>query len=184
MMKKLTVIGGIVVGIGVGLFVFGFVRSGDASGDSTSVEGTGSTSTFEVGAPAPDFELDSLSGERIRLRDLRGEPVLLNFWATWCGPCRQEMPEIQARSEKFEGQFHVVAVNFDEPRDQVQSFVDELGLTFTVVLDPGAKIQKLYRIRGYPTSYFVDAEGILQIQHIGIMTGGQLDDYLVQFGLD
>jgi peroxiredoxin len=93
------------------------------------------------------------------------------------------MLAIQERFERFQPELSVLAVNFDEPADDVQSFVDELGLTFDVLLDPGAKIQDLYRVRGYPTTFLVDTEGIPQVQHIGLMTEEQLDGYLSQLGV-
>lgn len=134
---------------------------------------------------APDFSLINIQGELVKLSDFRGQPVLINFWATWCGPCRIEMPTIQDRFERHRDEgFVVLAVDFDEPQEDVATFGEELGLTFNLLLDPGGKIQNLYRVLGYPTSYFVDSNGIIKVQHIGIMTEGQLDDYLSQIGLD
>lgn len=134
---------------------------------------------------APDFSLINIQGELVKLSDFRGQPVLINFWATWCGPCRIEMPTIQDRFERHRDEgFVVLAVDFDEPQEDVATFGEELGLTFNLLLDPGGKIQNLYRVLGYPTSYFVDSNGIIKVQHIGLMTEGQLDDYLSQIGLD
>jgi peroxiredoxin len=114
----------------------------------------------DVGALAPDFRLRSVEGRSVHLVDYRGQVVLLNFWATWCGPCRIEMPAIQDRYERYREQGLVVlAVNFDEPAQQVAAFRDDLGLTFPILLDPGARVQDLYRNRGYPT-FFVDRGGV------------------------
>lgn len=135
----------------------------------------------QVGAQAPDFTLQTLQGETLSISDLQGQVILVNFWATWCGPCRLEMPAIQARFESTE--LAVLAVNFDEPPEQVQAFVDELGLSFTTLLDPGGEIQLLYQVRGYPTTYFVDEEGTIKILHIGFMNEDQLDGYLQEMGL-
>lgn len=132
---------------------------------------------------APDFELENLNSERIRLSQLRGKPVILNFWATWCAPCVIEMPIIQRSYEKYPGQFYVLAINAGEPQLKVERFVEDIGLTFDVLLDPGGAIQDLYRIRGYPTSYFVDAEGIIRITHIGTLTADQLAEYLIEYGV-
>lgn len=132
----------------------------------------------EVGSYAPDFALPSLDGEQIRLSELRGQRVLLNFWATWCGPCRQEMPAIQARYNR--GDFAVLAVDFGETRQQVQSFVDEIGVALPVVLDEDGSVQELYRVRGYPTTFFIDAEGIIRFLHIGEMSTEDIDNYLNQ----
>lgn len=135
------------------------------------------------GAVAPDFELINVEGENVKLSDYRGKSVLINFWATWCGPCRLEMPAIQARYEQYSPELVVLAVDNDESQEIVAAFVDELGLTFPILLDFGAVIQDLYRIRGYPSSLFVDANGIIQVVHIGIMTEGQLDGYLAEIGI-
>ena len=94
------------------------------------------------------------------------------------------MPTIQSRFEEYRDEgFIVLAVNFDEQRGDVQSFRDEFGLTFQTLLDPGAEVQKLYRTRSYPTSFFVDRNGVIQAQHIGVMTEGNLDGNLAQIGL-
>ncbi|NOR89548.1 MAG: redoxin domain-containing protein [Anaerolineales bacterium] len=136
------------------------------------------------GALAPDFTLVNLEGEKISLSDFHGQPVLINLWATWCGPCRIEMPAIQSRFERYQDDgFVVLAVNFDEQRGDVQAFRDEFGLTFQMLLDPGAEVQKLYRTRSYPSTFFVDRNGVIQVQHIGVMTEGNLDGNLAQIGL-
>lgn len=133
---------------------------------------------------APDFTLLSIEDEEVQLSDLRGQAVLINFWATWCGPCRIEMPALQERFERYQEEGLVVlAIDFDEPPEEVEFFSDEFGLTFDVLLDPGGEIQSLYRILGYPTSYFVDPEGIIRVKHIGIMTENQLDAHLAQIGI-
>ncbi len=150
--------------------------------------GAGPTSTPApapvVGAPAPDFALSTLDGTEVRLADLQGQVVLINFWATWCGPCRLEMPAIEAEYQARKAQgFTVLAVDLDEPADAVAAFVDELDLTFTALLDPGARVFDLYRVRGYPTSYFVNRDGMIDRQHVGYMNPGQLAGYLDQLGL-
>ena len=132
----------------------------------------------EVGAEAPYFALIDLNGERVSLSDLRGQVVLLNFWATWCGPCREEMPTIQERYN--DGGFAVLAIDFDESKEKVQGYMDELGIDLPVLLDPGGNIQELYRVRGYPTSFFVDADGVIRFIHIGELKMGDLDYYLTQ----
>lgn len=137
-----------------------------------------------VGAQAPDFALLDLEGELVRLADLRGHPILINFWATWCGPCRLEMPIMQQRFEEFGDQgFIILAINFDEPQAIVQAFNNEIGLTFPILLDPGAEVQRRYRMRGYPASFFVDRDGIIQAHHIGLMTQNQLDENLTLIGI-
>ncbi len=137
----------------------------------------------EIGAQAPDFALRDLGGNEIRLSDYRGRTVLLTFWATWCGPCRLEMPAFEDRYQELKDDgFIVLGLNFDEPVEDVRAFRDELGLSFPLLLDPGGSVQRLYRIRGYPSSIFVDPQGVVRVIHIGLITEGQLRDYLVELG--
>jgi peroxiredoxin len=137
-----------------------------------------------LGSLAPDFTLTSVDGESVSLSQFQGKTVLLNFWATWCGPCRIEMPAIQSRFEQFKDDgLIVLAVDFDESQRAVAEFRDEFTLTFELLLDPGAEVQKLYRNRSYPASFFIDTQGVIRVQHIGVMTEDQLDSYLEQLGL-
>ena len=161
-----------------------FIVAACMSGGTAPVD----TSNLEV-APvvdslAPDFTLENIEGEMVSLSDFRGKAVLVNFWATWCGPCRVEMPAIQSRFEAHSDNLVVLAVDNNEPQPAVAAFFDELQLTFPGLLDPGGEIQELYRVRGYPSSYFLDPDGVVRVVHIGVMTEGQLDDYLSQVGID
>ena len=136
-----------------------------------------------VGSLAPNFTLTDLAGHDISLKELRGKYVVINFWATWCGPCQVEMPHLQARHETFGEELVILAVNYDESKEIVQSFVDDFGLTFPVVLDPGAIVQEVYEIRAYPTTYFIDREGVIRSVRVGLLTEELLDQYLSELGL-
>jgi peroxiredoxin len=92
------------------------------------------------------------------------------------------MPNIQKYYELYPQAFEVVAVNADEPLKVIEPFVKDMGLSFKILLDPGSTIQQLYQIHGYPTSYFLDAEGVIRAQHIGLLSEAQLADYLTQVG--
>jgi len=184
MRKLMMLLGGILLGLGIGIIIFfGFLKEDTSSIVSDLTQGSEPLPIPSLDAPAPDFELTSLSGETIQLKDYRGKPVLLNFWATWCAPCRLEMPAFQSRFEESGGALAIVAVNNAESASDVQGFVDDFGLSFDVLLDPDAEIQRLYLVRGYPTSMLIDAEGIIRVQHIGLMTEDQLDGYLQELGL-
>jgi peroxiredoxin len=117
-----------------------------------------------VEKPAPNFSLKDLDGKTIRLDDFRGKPVLLNFWATWCKACKDELPSMQRLYKSLEKEgVEVIAVSIDRRNfDRVQSFVDEYQLTFPVLLDPDQKARKDYFILGLPTSYLIDADGKLK----------------------
>jgi hypothetical protein len=93
------------------------------------------------------------------------------------------MPALQSRYKSYAPEFEILAVDNDESAEVVDAFFKELGLTFQALLDPGADTQELYRVRGYPSSVFVDADGVIQIIHIGMMTEGQLDDYLFEMDI-
>jgi peroxiredoxin len=169
----------ILVAIILGILWFGgVIKSPGAQGNVVQVNEP------RAGSPAPDFELKQLSGETLRLEDLRGNPILINFWATWCPPCREEMPLIQQYFDINEPELVVLAVNLDESKPTVSKFVSDMGLTFPVLLDIGGKVSDLYRVRGYPTSVFVDREGIIQAVHIGSFTEGALVGYLGQIGIE
>jgi cytochrome c biogenesis protein CcdA/peroxiredoxin len=137
---------------------------------------------LEVGQRAPDFEVNTLDGDTIKLSDLRGQAVLLNFWATWCGPCRIEMPEFQTiyELERDKG-FTILAIDFRESRDQVEPFVEDLGLTFTIGLDQSGDINQQYRVSSYPTSILVDGNGIIVLKRSGAINGQILAEELGKF---
>ena len=136
---------------------------------------------LDVGERAPDFTVETLDGEEIRLSDFRGEAVLVNFWATWCGPCRAEMPFINNvyEDQKDRG-FNVVAIDLMEDEEQITRFIeDELGgLSFTIGLDPDGDINSQYRIVAYPTSFLIDGNGIIVLKHSGGFTESFLRDEL------
>jgi thiol-disulfide isomerase/thioredoxin len=116
-----------------------------------------------AGHPAPDFELVSTEGKTIRLSDFRGKPVILNFWATWCGPCRAEFPEFQKAAVDNADRLVIIGINnttADQP-DLIPDFLREFGVTFPIVLDEKGETVKTYRILGLPTTVFIDSNGIV-----------------------
>jgi len=130
--------------------------------------------------PAPDFTLPDPGGNPVSLSEWRGRPVLINFWATWCGPCEVEMPTIQAAYEKHQADgLIVLAVAVEDNADDVRRFFDSYGLTFQPVLDDGTTARS-YAVFGLPTSFFVDAEGQIVATHTGVLTARALEDYLAQ----
>ena len=120
--------------------------------------------------PAPDFTLTNLDGTNIALSDLKGQVLLLNVWATWCPPCRVEMPTIQAAYEQYHDQgFTVVAVNLQEDPSPVAAFMRDYQLTFPVLLDSDGQVSRIYQAFSLPSSFFVDRQGVIRAVYHGPM---------------
>lgn len=123
---------------------------------------------LEVSVPAPALVLDGVDGSPLRLRDLRGSIVLLNFWATWCEPCRQEMPALERLHRLYRSRaLRVVAVNFKESREEVRAFMTEHLLTFPALLDPEGAGARLFKVRGLPVTLLVGKDGNVLWKVIG-----------------
>ncbi len=138
-------------------------RTGEQE-DSNEIEDTEEVEVgLYVGQQAPDFELQTLSGETVRLSDFRGKRVMVNFWATWCPPCRAEMPDM----EKFYNakDVEILAVNLTDTETSIgaiENFVDEFELTFPILLDSNLDVSFLYKIQPIPTTFMVDSNGIIR----------------------
>jgi peroxiredoxin len=144
---------------------------------SRAPEGLSDVASPVAGRPAPDFTLQTVEGETITLSDLRGQVVVLNFWATWCPPCRAEMPALQEvyDARRADG-LMVLAIDQNEPADLVASFRDELNLTFPLLLDPGYAVSDLYRIGLLPTTFFIDRGGVIR----DVVLGGPMHRALIE----
>ncbi len=160
--------------------------SADRSGASTS----GAIPAPQKGFLAPDFELKTPAGERLRLSDLRGQAVLVNLWATWCPPCREEMQTIEKVYGEYKDQgFVVLAVNMtyqDAPSD-VMPFVEGQRLTFPILLDETGEMADAYQLRSLPSSYFIGRDGIINEVVIGgpmaeALLRTRIEDILKQHG--
>lgn len=120
-----------------------------------------------TGDLAPDFELTTLAGETVKLSDYRGKTVMLNFWASWCPPCRSEMPHMEKyyNDNKDSGDIEILAVNMTKTEKNkeksAKEFVDEYKLTFPILLDIDSEVMKMYQIKVYPTSYIINKEGVI-----------------------
>lgn len=163
----------IVIVVG-GLFVYReFIAPADANASPVGVEA--SAIKPALGQPAPDFILEQPgTGERVSLSDFRGQPVVLNFWATWCVPCRTEMPDLQTAHD--EEDVVVLAVNWQESDVVVERFLDEFGLTFPTVLDRDGRVREHYGVVGLPATFFIDPDGILRARNFGPVYGNLLGD--------
>ena len=146
---------------------------------------TGQEGEEVTAQPATDFSLESLDEEIVSLSDFVGTPVMVNFWATWCPPCRAEMPIIQEFAEAHQDELAVLAVNAGEDRPTIENFVENSDLDALIFLiDPENSVASLYRVPGFPTSLFIDAEGMLQAAHIGELDRDLLGQYLEKIGVE
>ncbi|HEX9676609.1 MAG TPA: TlpA disulfide reductase family protein [Anaerolineales bacterium] len=152
---------------------------------ATGTPAAGLGSGVRVGSPAPDFTLFSLAGPPVSLHEQQGKVVLINFWATWCAPCREEMPALQAVYEKLADQGLVVlGVNWTQVDylPDVEAFVEALGLTFPILLDSdGTVSEDLYQVLGLPTSVLVGRDGTVRAVRIGILDLQELEGALQVF---
>ena len=125
------------------------------------------------GGPAPALDLMGLDGRPYRLADLRGKVVLINFWATWCAPCREEMPSIERLTERLaERSFVVLAVNLDEPATRIRKFLSQTSLHLTVLLDPGRQAARAWNARILPASFVIGPDGVIRYSVIGEIDWG------------
>lgn len=128
-----------------------------------------------LGKPAPGFSLPSVDGEMIRLNQLKGQVVVLDFWATWCPPCRAAMPELQKLHERYAEQgVKIIGVNLREDRATAKRFIEQNGLDFDFVLDEQGRAGRIYRVTGIPQTVFIDREGIVQSVHVGFSQGTEI----------
>ena len=137
-----------------------------------------------VGSPAPEIALKDLEGHDVKLSDLRGKVVLLNFWATWCKPCKEEMPAMQASYDKLRDQgFIVLAVNELEDTNKVIEHIRTHGHTFLVVMDHDNRVANRYGVVGLPASFLIDRQGIVR-EHIfgNLLTEQRIAALVQQYG--
>lgn len=163
------------------LLVLGLLAVGcDSSPTSTSTSDETLARGTEIGMLALDFTLLDRNGQPVSLGSLIGKPVLLNFWATWCPPCRHEMPFFQEIHEEWANKGLVVlAINVGEDSSTVSDFIQENNYSFTVLLDTDQKVAVEYGIRYFPTTFFIDKDGIIQNIKVGaFLTKAELESNL------
>jgi cytochrome c biogenesis protein CcmG, thiol:disulfide interchange protein DsbE len=135
------------------------------------------------GFAAPDFTLDTSDGGQLTLSDLRGHPVVLNLWASWCLPCRAEMPSIEKAYQRYkDAGLIVIGLNMTSQDSELdaKAFVQELGLTFPIVLDRDGSVQSRYRLLGLPSTYFIDQSGIIR----SVVVGGPMSEATIQSNVE
>ena len=116
----------------------------------------------EEGTPAPEFTLNTLEGRPVSLSEFRGKPVVLEFWATWCGPCRRQFPKMARLHEEYEGKVHFLMVNTMEDAATVRAFAQQVEVPGIILMDPADKVGERYGTRILPSLFFIDGDGVVQ----------------------
>ena len=172
------------VAVLIGLIIWGFysVQNTDSKSKATSTGTNELKVGLEVGNLAPDFELKNVEGNSIKLSSLKGKKVILNFWASWCPPCRQEMPDMAKFyvDQKDKG-IEILAVdltNTEKSREGVTNFMRANSITFPVVLDENGKVSQLYNVASIPASFIIDSQGVIQRELVGPMTYNSMKSML------
>jgi len=147
----------------ISLTVFGCGVNSPTQTELPTVEGN------QPGLKASDFTLIDLEGNSVSLSSYRGKPVLLNFWASWCGPCVIEMPEIERLGKEMGDQIQIIGINLEESSSLAKAFVESNGLTWTCLLDETGEVGRYYAVSAIPTSIFINAEGIIARRNVGTM---------------
>ena len=148
---------------------------------SSAESGSPPLQGINTGNQARDFTLKSLDGSKVTLSDFQGDVVLINFWATWCAPCRAEIPDFEEAYQvhKDEG-FVILGLNEQEAPQVIGPFIEELGMTYPVLLDEQGQVMSEYRVLGLPTSLLVDRHGVIQVRHTGTLSAAQLESHLTK----
>lgn len=180
MVKKILGISLIIVLLGVAIFN---VVNKDSANEidvtgNTEIDGAVITSPgsegIELGEIPPEIELETLNGESFKLSELKGKKVILNFWATWCPPCKEEMPEMQEFYNEYKDEVEIIAINSTSDEQKVQDvhdYINQYNYTYTIPMDVDGKAMKDYNIFSYPTTYFIGTDGkVQQLRKIGPMT--------------
>lgn len=136
-----------------------------------------------LGFLAPDFTLTDVNGQSVSLSGLRGKPVLLNFWATWCPPCRKELPQLQVFHERYGEKITLVGINWGENAKAVKDFLERFGVRYLNLLDERGMAFTLYRLTGIPETFFIDPEGYLRGAWIGPITAEEIARGFARLGL-
>ena len=163
--------------------------SAQVQGDSTqstsfqtaSNQDTSSSIDSSTGQKAIDFTLTDLDGKKVSLKDFRGKSVYLNFWATWCPPCRAEMPEIEKVYQQYKDKdFVVLAVDLGEDKNTVKNFIRQNKYNFKVLLDSDQSVASQYNISAIPVSYFIDKDGNVVAKRVGALSEEEMQSYVTQ----
>lgn len=179
---------GVLIGLAAGVVFWSGPESSNetaVSEEPAVVEEQSADQEQQYSFAAPQFSLPDDSGQTVELASFHGQPVLLNFWASWCPPCKQEMVTFEDRYQRHRDEgFVVLAVNSDDSREVMQEFRVQNDISFHLLQDHENKVIQQYAVSALPTTFFIDAEGNVVNRHIGLLTGEMLDQYLVELGIE
>ncbi|MBT2638056.1 redoxin domain-containing protein [Bacillus sp. ISL-39] len=167
----------IAAGILAGLVLFAIFQQFYTIEEPEAIEASKAATGIGAGMVSPNFKLKNLAGEEVSLKDYRGKKVMLNFWATWCPPCKEEMPAMERFYKEKSKDVEILAVNLD-PQNNVISFVKDNDLTFPILLDHDGSTQQTYSIISIPTTFIIDEQGLILKKHIGSMTYDQMQELM------
>ncbi len=177
--KKTTLLPFLLAGLGlITLIAAALILRSNQGGVNDPVD-TFVLPPIEINKPAPELTLFDLDGKEVSLSDFRGKVVLLNNWATWCPPCREEMPEFKIFYNKYKDQgFQIVAIDAGDPENEVRNFVEQEGLDFVVLLDPENKSLLTFQRDALPNTFVIDRDGNLRLAWLGAINGPTLEKYV------
>jgi cytochrome c biogenesis protein CcmG, thiol:disulfide interchange protein DsbE len=182
--KKRSALNNIVIGVWVGILIGALALAGYGIYASRQVQqGMQAVASVMLDQPAPPFELEDMQGNLVRLEDLKGKIVVLNFWATWCGPCVQEMPIFQKYQDMYPDDLVVLGIDMQEDPRRVTDFLKNIDVRYTIVIDGPGDVGRAYNVLGLPTTFFIDQDGVARIHHIGSISESGFEDYLEKLGL-
>jgi len=181
-MKKKLILLGLILVFGLilgGAYTLYGTLSGEVDGNSVAVQEEAETGdTSQNAQPAPDFTVENEDGNEVTLSGMKGKPVVVNFWASWCGPCQMEMPDFQTQYEEYGDRVAFMMVNMTdggrETRKKAEAFIDESGYTFPVYYDTAQSAALAYAVNTIPATYFIDGEGKLIAYGLGALDSGMI----------
>jgi peroxiredoxin len=159
----------------IGLVAFSVALAGCGKMGGGGAKSGGGDEHPLIGSAAPSFELPSPSGGKVSLSDVSGKVAIIDFWASWCEPCKESFPHYQSMSQKFSGELAVVGISEDDEADKIPPFAKLTGVTFPLCWDDGKAMSEAYNPPTMPTSYIVDKSGIVRFVHVGFHSGDEAE---------
>ena len=139
--------------------------------------------SVSVNSTAPIFSLPNLTGARVKLDDYLGKVVIVNFWATWCAPCKEEIPFLDEFSLEHPDTIAILGIAVSDSEESVRSFIEQINVSYPILIDETGVVGSTYHVVEYPTTYFVDATGIIRGKYIGLMTPRILQQNMIPLGI-